>query len=164
MEKFTQDRVSELLRYDPETGKIFWRVTNHNNTRVPGKEVGTVTSDGYRTMTLDGKTNIKLHRIAFALMRVPLPNEVDHINGIKDDNRWCNLRAATQQQNRMNIGPFKNNKSGIRGVYWSKQKKKWCAQSMVAGKQTHLGQFDCIAAAGIAYHLAAVKEFGVFVK
>jgi len=63
--------------------------------------------------------------------------EIDHINRIRDDNCWTNLRTATRIQNSRNMGKSPRNKSGTTGVYWSKYHQKWTAQIL----KKHLGFF-----------------------
>jgi hypothetical protein len=89
-------------------------------------------------------------------------DQVDHINGDKSDNRWCNLRAADNSQNHANIGLLSSNTSGLKGVV--RAKKKWGAQIGVNNQNVWLGNFDCPAAASFAYQIAADKAFGEFAR
>ena len=102
----------------------------------------------------------KAHRL---IMGVTDPKiQVDHINGNKLDNRKENLRLATPQQNSSNIGIRKNNKSGYKGVCWSKRDKKWIASIYKNNKKQYLGCFDDIVEAVRAYDRAALELFGEF--
>ena len=92
-----------------------------------------------------------------------LPKSIDHINGIKDDNRIINLRECTTQQNGMNRGPQKNNSSGYKGVGWSKKSSKWRAQIRFNNKSIYLGLFDDKKEAAKIYNKEAKKLFGEFV-
>jgi len=86
------------------------------------------------------------------------PNElVDHINGITSDNRLCNLRLATKEQNRQNI-KNPSSKSGVLGVTWNKQSNKWQAQIKAGDKNHYLGVFKTIDLAKEAY-LNAKRRF-----
>jgi len=67
---------------------------------------------------------------------------VDHINRDRLDNRRENLRYVTHSQNRFNASKNPSNKSGVKGVYWSKERQKWCVQITVNWKKMHLGRFD----------------------
>jgi hypothetical protein len=91
-------------------------------------------------------TTIFLHSL---ILNTPKHLMVDHIDGNTLDNRRKNIRNVTQAQNNQNQqGAYRNNKSsGIRGVSWHKQVKKWYASVMVSGKQTYIGIFDYIAEA-----------------
>jgi len=86
-------------------------------------------------------------------------SQVDHINGLRSDNRLVNLRAATASENSQNMrGPMKSNRtSKFLGVSWKKREQRWCAQIQVAGKRRHLGLFADEDAASRAY-LAAKRE------
>lgn len=70
--------------------------------------------------------------------------QVDHINGNGIDNRWCNLRDVSASENNKNIRLNSLNKSGISGVYWSKNKLKWHAQLKINGVTVHLGSYSNI--------------------
>tara|TARA_R110000765_G_scaffold420917_1_gene526341 strand:- start:671 stop:1096 length:426 start_codon:yes stop_codon:yes gene_type:complete len=107
-------------------------------------------TDGYRDIRVDG-VSYKSHRIAWLLVYEAFPpNDIDHINGIRDDNRLVNLRAATSLENHRNMRLHPSNKSGFCGVCWSKTIQRWCADISVYGKNIRLGAFtdkaDAIAA------------------
>ena len=95
-----------------------------------------------------------LHRL---IMNPPDNMCVDHINGNKIDNRKSNLRICTNQQNQMNRGKKKNNKSGFKGVWFDKSKNKYRTQISVDGKKKHLGLFEKSEDAYKAYCEACVK-------
>jgi hypothetical protein len=87
---------------------------------------------------------------------------IDHINGIRDDNRWINLRTATRQENCYNRGKQLNNKSGYKGVSWNNSRSKWVAQIVINGKKKHLGLFIAKEQAYYSYCEAAKKFHGEF--
>lgn len=87
---------------------------------------------------------------------------IDHINGIKHDNRKENLRICTYQQNCFNVGINKNNTSRITGVYWNKIMNKWVSQIGIDGKLIYLGSFDNKEDAIKARKDAEIKYFGEF--
>jgi len=94
---------------------------------------------------------------------------VDHISGIRNDNRKSNLRLATKAQNRINSKVSANNTSGYKGVYWKESRKKWVAQigmPPVNGiRQTiHLGCFNDKVCAARAYDKAVLKYHGEYAK
>jgi hypothetical protein len=102
------------------------------------------------------RKSIKLHRL---LMGFPEGLVVDHINHDPLDNRKSNLRVITRQQNFQNKkGAQINSKSGIRGVVWSKQKKKWTAQYKLNGKRVHVGTFNSVEEAEKAVKEARKKH------
>ena len=87
---------------------------------------------------------------------------VDHINHNGLDNRKSNLRICTSGQNTCNCLTSKNNKSGHKGVYWSKERKKWCAQISINNKTKGLGRYDTIEEAIEARKKAAKEYYGEF--
>lgn len=90
------------------------------------------------------------------------PRNGDHKNGDKLDNRRSNLRIASSVENRQNVGIRKNNRSGYKGVSWSRVANKWHAYITVNWKKVHLGSFDNIIEAARAYDASALYHFGEF--
>ena len=102
----------------------------------------------------------RIHRL---IMGVTDKNIViDHINHNGLDNRKSNLRICTSGQNTCNCLTSKNNKSGHKGVYWSKERKKWCAQISINNKTKGLGRYDTIEEAIEAREKAAKEYYGEF--
>lgn len=113
----TQDRLKELLSYNPETG-VFTCAKKSVHRNV-GDVVGGF-SLGYLVCLLEGK-QYKLHRLAFLYMTGDFPSKaLDHINGDRADNRWCNLREATVIENGRNRKIDYNNSTGVKGLYHRK--------------------------------------------
>lgn len=112
----TQTRLKELLHYAPDTGVFTWLV-NRGSARV-GMVAGTSQGTGYIWTGVAGGRHLN-HRLAWLYMTGNEPeNCVDHVNGVTDDNRWCNLRAATVRQNQLNrVGNKKGNISGYKCVF-----------------------------------------------
>lgn len=163
MPSITASELRALLSYDPVLGTMCWL-----NDRAPkfraGDRAGTQCPRGYRMIKVNLRT-YKEHRLVWLYMTGEWPpHEIDHINGDKSDNRWCNLRAATRSQNRCNVRRYRNNTSGSKGVYWLKKNKKWAAQISIDQKQTHLGLFASREAAVAAYEEAALKHHGAFAR
>lgn len=129
----TQSELKKLLHYDPETG-IF--------IRIKSKSIAGYYSNGYKKLKIKGKEYF-CHRVAWLYMTGNMPKDcIDHINRIKDDNRFVNLRECTRQQNNLNVSLKANNKSGYKGVSWSKTSKKWKATGYLNKKSIHLGFFE----------------------
>jgi hypothetical protein len=103
------------------------------------------------------KKIIKLHRF---IMGNPPGMVVDHQDGNRLNNRKSNLRICTVRQNNMNIRITKLNKSGYRGVSFSKKARKWRATISLNGKHLHLGYFAFPGAASVAYEEAAEIFYG----
>ena len=133
------DDISTALAYDPFTGIFTWRVATKKI--YIGQEAGWLgATDGYIYITYKGK-GYSSHRLAFLLMTGAMPTlHVDHINGVKTDNRWSNLREVTRSQQQQNLPKFISNTSGLMGVYWSIKRNRWIAEIKVEGKHKALLQ------------------------
>lgn len=144
--------MHELLRYEPDTGNIYWLVSRG---RVKSGELaGTPNGRGYLIIRIDGKI-YPAHRVAWYLQTGDWPSGVvDHINREGLDNRWDNLRDVTQQENLFNKGGMKNNTSGCVGVRFRAKYNKWYAAIGVSGRQKHLGSFNTKELAAAAYNQA----------
>ena len=164
--ELTADTVRALLVYDTSTGVFVWR---HNadrsiqwNARYAGKLAGASDVKGYQVITIDRKA-YKAHRLAYLYVYGRFPhNDIDHANGNKSDNRIENLREATRSQNCANKGLVCTNTSGVKGVSWKRQLRKWCASIKVNRTAIHLGYFNDQNAAQAAYAKAAKEYFGSF--
>lgn len=149
------DYLHQRLRYEPDTGKLFWLdyegMPQNWRVRYAGKEAfAIVHSSGYLTGKIDGSI-YKAHRVAWAIYHGEEPtDQIDHINGIKADNCISNLRVVTNQENHRNSPRLRNNTSGVTGVSWNKKKQKWQALVMVNGRHKYLGCFDILEEAAIA--------------
>lgn len=161
MKTITAARLHHLLTYDPDTGVITNRVNRPPSAKA-GDEAGCPRHDGYRQIKIDGNLWLS-HRIAWIMTFGQWPtDDIDHINGIKDDNRIINLRLATTSENMSNRGMQANNTSGHKGVYWHKKDSKWTAQIRVNGRNKYLGQFTDPEDAAAAYKKAAPEYHGTF--
>jgi hypothetical protein len=119
---------------------------------------------GYKTFRFKG-LNYKAHRVAFTMIHGhwPMP-ECDHINGNKADNRACNLREATHAENMWNKRLYKNNKSGVKGVFWDKKVGKWRVRIKRSGQQIAAGYYKDIAEATQAVAKLREQFHGDFAK
>jgi hypothetical protein len=158
--RISQERLKSLVEYCPQSGIFTWK--NSPRKGINGKVAGTKTFKGYIMIEHMNK-GLYAHRLAWIYMYGEDPDcQIDHINRVKDDNRICNLRLCTQEQNLQNYGPQKNNTSGYRGVYFDKKVGKWFARITIWGKKKHLGYFDTAADADVAVRGASVKTCGEF--
>jgi hypothetical protein len=165
-----QSELLQLLRYEPETGKLFWkgrppssfstiRIANGWNTKWAGKEAFTaVDACGYKGGLIHG-VGFKAHRIIFKMMTGIDPDEVDHIDGDPANNRWTNLRDVDRTGNNRNASRRVDNSSGVTGVYLDKCSGKWRATINAGGKISHLGRFNCLGAA-VRVRKVACAEYG----
>ena len=155
-----QDRLQKLLDYDPDTGLFTWLVRTNKRIKI-GAAAGSPHNEGYRQIKIDGEKHLA-HRLAWLWMTGDWPaHQLDHINGIRDDNRWDNLREATQAENNQNMAMHRDNTSGFMGVCWHRLAGKWMAQIRVAGRSRYLGLFTTPEAAHEAY-VAAKSELHTF--
>jgi hypothetical protein len=141
--------LHKRLRYEPETGKLFWREHESMpqcwNARFGGKEaLATLHQKGYLRGAIDRKTRLS-HRVIWAMEHGSWPvHQIDHIDGNPLNNRIENLRDVTQSVNLRNAKKKINNISGFNGVCFRKDNKKWQANITIDGKLTYLGSFDAI--------------------
>lgn len=134
----TQERLKEVLLYDPETGEFIWRVSR-GKVRA-GDLAGSQNKDGYRLIGVDRRL-YAAHRIAWMYVKGCWPAKwLDHRDGDPSNNRFENLRAATPAENSQNFGRNKNNSTGYAGV--SPLNGKWRAQITASGVPHFLGTFD----------------------
>ena len=154
----TQDRLKELLHYDPETGVFTWLVSR--GRVVAGEIAGGLDSWGYWRIKIDGNP-YQAHRLAFLCMTGKWPEgEIDHENTIKTANNWENLRPASRSQNEVNK-PAKGS-VGLKGVRF--QHGKFVASIGVDHKRLHLGTYVTAEEAHAAYVKAATEHYGEFAR
>ena len=136
--------LDSLFDYDPLTGVLRWKL---GRKCVGGLEAGTPREkrkgeQPYIYVAID-KVNYPIHRIIWKIVtREEPPEFVDHEDLDRQNNRWLNLRAATNGQNISNAKLRKDNKSGTKGVSWASDRQQWQAQITVGGKIVRLGRFD----------------------
>lgn len=146
----TQDELKSLLFYDPDKGTFTWLVAPYKNKSfLIGREAGCIEQkDGYRRIRI-GRHGYPAHRLVWLYVYGRWPAHViDHINGVPDDNRLCNLREATFSQNSYNARRAKDNTSGVIGV--APRKGRWIAYHGRDRTKIHLGSFASIEEAAAA--------------
>ena len=162
MEKIEQQELKKILSYDPETGFFSWKATRALRVKN-GDGAGWSEPGRYVRINIAGKLYYA-HRLAFLYMTGAFPKcDVDHINGKKSDNRWCNLRHAMRSQNIHNK-KYPLGRSGFRGVCWSEDKQKFRAKIQCNGKIKFCGDFTTAEQAHRAYAAASKKLYGEFSK
>ena len=140
--KITQEEVKKLFYYDCYTGALIWLIDVSNKV-CAGDIAGcksTRHGNQYLQVRIRG-VQYKAHRIIWLFLHGYFPEEVDHINGNGFDNRICNLRAVTKQENGKNQRLRIDSISGCNGVYWKRSSNSWHAQITVNSKKIHLGYF-----------------------
>lgn len=156
-EELTYQVAKSMLDYDAETGKFFWK-QDRGGTARKGVEAGSKMKTGYIAICI-GLKKYLAHRLAYLFVHGAWPtDQVDHINGTRDDNRAANLRASTTQLNQANRKALA--KSGVKGVWYDKKRGKWQAKVVVKGKTIHAGRHDTRDEAAAAYMEAARAAFG----
>jgi hypothetical protein len=173
----TQDIIRLLpayLRYEPETGKLFWkprvpamfeakaysaeRQCVTWNAHYAGKEAFTADNGkGYRQGCIDGR-HYFAHRVIWAIHRGQWPEFIDHIDGRRDNNRLENLRCVSRAENAKNMRQGSRNRSGVTGVHWDKEGRKWKAVISVQGAPKHIGYFKDLDEARAARREAEIAE------
>lgn len=148
------DWLRSRVSYDPDTGKMVWiRCTQSWRN---GQECGYIDKFGYR-VTNFGARPLPVHRLAWFYVHGTWPRGlIDHINGNRADNRFCNLREATVQQNAHN--------RAAAGFTRVAKVGKWQAQIKVAGRNQYLGLFDTAEEARAAYMAKAKETRGKFAR
>ena len=145
----TANELRDFLTYDPATGHFTWRQRVAKCIQI-GDIAGNTNKTGYVTIGLRKKV-YKAHRLAWLYMHGSWPvGLIDHINGIKSDNRLFNLRVVDETGNSENVRrPNKRNKSGFMGVIWFQN--KWRANITVNKKTKWLGDYATPEEAHAAY-------------
>ena len=153
------ERVKELLSYDPETGVFTWKIDRCHKARK-GAAAGSLSESGYLEIRI-GKRNFRAHRMAWAVVQGAWPTmQIDHINGVRNDNRIANLRLATRSQNAQNLRKAMSNSShGFLGV--KKNGNRWNASINLEGEYIYLGCFKTPEIAHSAY-LKAKRDIHEF--
>jgi hypothetical protein len=155
----TQQELKDLLHYDQDTGIFTWLISR--GSIKSGKKINNSIFD-YTNIKIN-KKSYRAHRLAWLYIYGYIPiNQIDHINGNKSDNRLCNLREVTNQQNQFNSPIRKDNKSGVKGVHWHKKQNKWVANLHINGKAKQLGSFDNLEEAKKVINEARLLHHGEF--
>jgi len=157
----THAEALRLFNYVPSTGLLTWCVSKQG-IRIGQAALATPDKDGYLrgSVRIDGtKQYLKQHRVIWFIMTGEWPDQVDHENGVTNDNRWINLRNASHLENNRNQKVPKHNTQGVMGVYWHKHRSRWIANIMIRGVTKHLGYFDDKTAA-IAARKEAERTYG----
>jgi hypothetical protein len=162
-----------LLIYVPWTGKLYWKRRPENlfatkrayavwNTHFAGAEaLMCIKSNGYPHGSIFG-TRYLAHRVVWALQTGNWPaDEIDHVNGIRHDNRWLNLREASSLENKRNMRSDRGT-SKHKGVSWVCSRQKWYASVSMHNKTISLGLFLHEEDAAAAYRAFTAVNFGDF--
>ena len=153
----TARQLRAALRYDPVSGVFHWR------TGRPGRTlgaVGTLNADGYVVITIDYR-KYYAHRLAFLYMNGVWPvRKIDHDDGDRQNNRWYNLREATNELNSRNRREPSKNAISL-GVSWDSSRGKYTAQLYADGARRLYKRFDTLEEAQQAYAAAKRQWHGI---
>ena len=152
-----QEIVKALFDY--VDGGLYWKHSRGSNAKA-GNRAGRLLGTGYRSIHVSGR-RYQEHRLVYLWHHGVMPNQVDHINRIKSDNRIENLRVADHSTNQMNTVDRKN-QSGFRGVRFVPKTGRWAVRIYKNGKEIRIGTFATPEEAGAAYKGAAKNMFGDF--
>jgi hypothetical protein len=151
----THEELIKLVHYDPETG-VF------TSLRTGERRGCAHPHTGYWVITLN-KRQYMAGRLAWLYVHGDWPvNHIDHINGIKTDNRIVNLRDVTHAQNMLNKKQYRQNTSGVSGVYWAKHTNRWGARIARGRRHIFLGYFADFDKAAAVRRAAEVELYGEF--
>ena len=157
----TPELCRQLLRYEPETGKLYWRERDPSffadqrscrswNSKFAGREALTA-----RCLDKRGRLSrligqilecpMKAHRVAWAIYYGAWPTaEVDHVDGDPSNNRIANLRDVSHQDNTRNTARPSDNTSGAQGVGWNPRTRKWTARVGIHGRVHYIGEYGTV--------------------
>ena len=157
---FSREYLASLFSYDPESGLIT-RLVTQNYLGVAGQTLDSPQNAGYLQVSLKGKRMLA-HRLAYFLHTGETPQEIDHVDHDRQNNKFENLRAATSSLNKCNAPMRVTNSSGFKGVWYDKSRNRYTAQFQYQGVNRRLGRFKTAEAAARAYDKAAVETVGEF--
>ena len=157
----TYERACELLRYEQDAGKLFWKKDAGARAKA-GNVAGFMDGSGYVSIKID-RVLYRAHRVIWLLQTGRFPEKfIDHVNGVKNDNRWSNIREATPSKNAANTGARSNCKSGTKGVTLADG--RYVVQCKAAGKKRYWASFATLDEATHAYRIKASEYFGDFAR
>lgn len=160
----TQERLKELLSYDPLTGVFLWKVSLRGRFAKAGSVAGGPDKDGYFIICVDQKL-YRAHRLAWFWMTGEWPKgQIDHKDLDKTNNRFCNLRDATKSQNMWNLKCRSNSATGIKGVQYDARRGLYYAKITANGRKTWLGYHKTAEAAADAYRVASIQQHQEFAR
>lgn len=159
--ELTREKLKEWLHYDPETGIFRWLKSPSIASRV-GDIAGGVNHDGYVRIRIAGLRSMA-HRLVWLYIHGEWPaKEIDHVNGVRHDNRVSNLRLATRSENSKNTELLKSNTTGVKGVSWSKHTGKYSAYIRFNNIRLSLGHYPTIEKASEVVRAARERLHGEF--
>jgi hypothetical protein len=165
----TQSHLHEWFDYDPATGVFVWKKVHYSNAKLLGRPAGTRRKSGYIFIGVPQFGQLGAHRLAWIYVHGLTIGgaEVDHEDTDPSNNAIGNLRLATSSQQKQNKKVQSNNRSGLKGAFYTHEKrrgKRWTSRIKVEGKVISLGYFATALEAHDAYAQAAFEYFGEFAR
>ena len=158
--EITQEKLKELFNYDPETGIFTRKIKTSNRVKI-GDIASWDNGNGYHRININGK-QYYCHRLAWLYINGHIEKNIDHINGLRNDNRIKNLRQSESYQNNQNLKIcHKDNSSGFLGVSFDKTCNKFVSKIQIKGKSKTIGYFNTALEAHEKYleEKRAIHEF-----
>jgi hypothetical protein len=170
MRSLTQEQALALFEY--RNGELYWKncvlsnpdeltAADKRHFRYAGRKAGTGNGNGYLT-TSYRKKRYYIHHLVFLMFHGYRPKLLDHINGVRDDNRIENLREVCRLENARNKGVYKANRSGYRNVSHLRN-GKYEVSLRIQGKRVYVGVFDDAEFAGLVAEEARTKYHANYV-
>lgn len=161
--ELTAEQVRAILRYEPDTGLIYW-ISGGRWNRLAGTVAGTRHPNGYTRIQLLKQLHYA-HRLAWLYMTGAWPaDEIDHVDNNPGNDRWSNLRPATSHQNKGNARRPRDNTSGVKGVSFDTRSGRWEAYTTRNSKKKSIGLFDNLEDAAEARRQEGERYFGEFAR
>ena len=163
----SKEELIKLFNFDADTGRLIWKprprdmfVSNRSyatwNAKFAGKFACDIANFGYYRVSINN-IRYQAHRVIWVMHYGEIEGEleIDHKNGIREDNRLCNLRCVTRRENGKNLGSKRNNSLGYRGIVYHKLSNTYNARITVDGKVKSLGYYKTPESAYAVYLEAA---------
>ena len=138
--RICQERLKEVLHYNPENGEWAWLATKANQINT-GDSAGCISGTGYRYIKVDGIA-YKSSRLAWLYQKGYFPeHDIDHKDRVRDNDIWTNLRHVTRSCNTKNSRIRSDNSTGVVGVSFSQKYNSWRVRIDIAKKTKSIGSF-----------------------
>lgn len=171
--------IKSRMRSNPDESELYWNEMSGSttgekifNTKHANRSVGCIIDDRCGSLRcvfsigFRGKRYVLFRsRVKWAIHNGHWPkDQIDHISCDATDDRLCNLREATNEDNSANKGIYSTNSSGAKGVRFNNKTGKWTARIVKSYKEKHLGSFDTMREAMDAYDRATNSMNGEFAR
>lgn len=145
----SQERVQELLIYNPATGSLAWKLSPGNRIK-PGQKAGCVKSNGYRVVAIDKRIYYS-SKLIWLYMTGEWPSmTIDHIDRNRSNEKWNNLRHISRAHNATNKSLYANNRTGVNGISRDKKSGQFDSRLTLDGKTIYLGRYPTVHGAAFA--------------